>query len=236
MFIEDDVDWDIWLRTAQIPRTAAAFRSLIRSHDAGYWGDLAQWEILYLGHCGDFFHARNNYTYPRKMYQDDTLLPISRMHTYTQKFVNELGFREQERMVHRSYWPLCTFGYAVTRESARRIVEELAAHEEDGGTQAYDVRILEACRDLDWLCYSVNPELLHHQEAPSEIAETNFGVDEMGRLKAEDELGAPNIGCGARSKDFMSTDPATVKYLQKVVGTQGQCLVDQMRDDMKRWP
>lgn len=58
--IEDDVDWDIHLRTIQIPVTASAFRSFAAASkpdglDARneYWGNTSTWDILWLGTCGD---------------------------------------------------------------------------------------------------------------------------------------------------------------------------------------
>jgi hypothetical protein len=57
----------------------------------------------------------------------------------------------------------------VTRDSARRILADLSS-EGESGTVAYDVRILEACRDMGYRCWSVNPELFHHiDDQSSEI-------------------------------------------------------------------
>lgn len=157
------------------------------------------------------------------------------MHELTQKFWNNLELPDQHRMVHRSVWPLCTFAYAVHRSSAARILAEFDREEEGKGTPAFDVRILEACRDLGWLCYSVNPELFHHDDGPSEIAL----ADEHERLKSGREgreTGAPNIACGARSEEFFTRDPETLKYLRRNVGAKGRCLVDRMDQSMRQWP
>jgi hypothetical protein len=49
--IEDDVDWDIRLRTEQIPVTASAFRALTSNYNINgldvrdYWGSVANWDI-----------------------------------------------------------------------------------------------------------------------------------------------------------------------------------------------
>lgn len=234
LIIEDDVDWDIHLRTVQVPLASENLRALLGS-DSTYWGDLDQWEILYLGHCGDFFDADKLDSLQHRVYRDDTLLPHRRMHSHTNEFLEKLGLQEGERMVHRSKWPLCTFGYAVTRASANRILTKLAARESDGGCEAFDVRILEACRDLDYKCYSANPELFHHISAPSEIANVNEGADttdSTGRLRSQKLTGGTtNIACGARSATFFTKDPATLKYLQKEVGEKGHCLGDPMEQD-----
>ncbi|EOD46821.1 hypothetical protein GTA08_BOTSDO01405 [Neofusicoccum parvum] len=231
LVLEDDVDWDIHLRSIQVPLASENLRSLLGS-DKTYWSDPSQWEILYLGHCGDFFGADKFDDLQHRVYRDDTLLPHRRMHSHTKDFLDKLGLEEGERMIHRSKWPLCTFGYAVTRASAHRILTELAAKETEGGCDAFDVRILEACRDLDYQCYSANPELFHHISAPSEIADVNEGIDSTGRLQSQKFVsGTTNIACGARSESFFTKDPATLKYLQKEVGEKGHCLMDPMEQD-----
>jgi hypothetical protein len=51
LIIEDDVDWDIRLRTKQIPVTASAFRSLTSNYNTNglhvrdYWGSVDSWDI-----------------------------------------------------------------------------------------------------------------------------------------------------------------------------------------------
>lgn len=231
LILEDDVDWDIHLRTIQVPLASENLRSLLDS-DRSYWSDLSKWEILYLGHCGDFFDADKFDDLQHRVYQDDTLLPHRRMHSHTKDFLDKLGLEEGQRIIHRSKWPLCTFGYAVTRASAHRILNDLAAKETEGGCEAFDVRILEACRDLDYQCYSANPELFHHISAPSEIADVNEGIDSTGRLQSQKSVGGTtNIACGARSESFFTKDPATLKYLQKEVGEKGHCLMDPMEQD-----
>ncbi|KAF1981369.1 glycosyltransferase family 25 protein [Aulographum hederae CBS 113979] len=234
MIIEDDVDWDINIRTHQIPLVAHAFRSLTASphppprrrlrrgpnnlsslfrhqspsspysssyhpdsqsqsenpsplftSDANkpFWGPNANWELLYLGHCGDFFHK--SYLsppspLPHATFPDPSLPAPASLHAQTRHHLANLALPPQHRILHRSRFPLCTFAYGVTRASAARIVREFG-REEEGGTHAYDVRILEACRDLGWKCWSVSPELFHHRsEGESEIAATNGNGGESG--------------------------------------------------------
>lgn len=159
------------------------------------------------------------------------------MHDKTADFLEEIGMPENHRMIHRSKWPLCTFGYAVTRASAQRLLDEYSL-EGEKGCQAYDVRILEACRDHGWACYTANPELLHHIDAPSEIKSANEGASEESLAQADDyrRQGTWNIRCGARSKALKTDDPETLQYLKQMVGEKGVCLVDQMQEDKSRWP
>ena len=251
MILEDDVDWDIHLRTVQLPTAAAAIRQLVQEKTTpegslntkpewnNFWGNSSTWDILYLGHCGDIFRPSSwNSQVPRVMYEDNTLPPMREMHPYTQKFLESINIGDSTRIIHQSIFPLCTFGFAVTRTAAYRLLTEIAPKEAEGGTWAYDVRVLEGCRDLGLRCYSANPEMFHHLDMESEIAKATVekpdddhsnekaGADEKGRLKTLRAGAAPNIACGARSKSFYTTDPRTIEYLKEHVGRQGKCLKD----------
>ncbi|KAF2140321.1 glycosyltransferase family 25 protein [Aplosporella prunicola CBS 121167] len=228
IILEDDVDWDIHLRTRQVPLVSENLQALLASNST-YWSDLDRWEILYLGHCGDFFNSDKFDRTAHRIFADDTMLPHDRLHGATPEFLSSLGLQDGERVIHRSQWPLCTFGYAVTRASAHRIVTDFAAREPEGGCQAFDVRLLEACRDQEWQCYTANPELFHHVMAPSEIAEVNEGITPG---KAAKKLAdTPNIACSARSDSFYTENAATLAYLQVEVGLKGHCLIDAMGKD-----
>lgn len=271
LILEDDVDWDIHLRTSQVPKVAAGVRKLLAeeydphnlahlsesayldpARAGGYWSRSANWDIMYLGHCGDMFKPTtwsNTSAVPRAIFPDTSLPAHENMHSFTRKFLDALDVPPQTRLVHRSVSPLCTFGFALTRQAARRLLEDIAPREPDGGCLAYDVRVLEACRDLGLRCWTANPELFHHMDAASEIAIVNAakpkdgevgsssttpgtGVDAIGRLQGA----APNIACGARSGSMWTEDPHTVEYLKEVVGRQGHCLRDQVGEDMSRSP
>ena len=92
---------------------------------------------------------------------------------------------------------------------------------------AYDVRVLEACRDLGLRCWSVAPELMRHLGAESEIANIDVGSeDQFASSAREGSTDTANIDCGVRSNEALSStkDPERLKYLMDVVGEQGICL------------
>lgn len=235
LIIEDDVDWDIHLRTTQIPATASAFRSLTSnfspySLDAeSYWGNTSAWDILWLGTCGDHF-LPNALRHPSLTYTDTTLPPLDKLHPQTAEFFATFNIPSHTRLLHPTVFPLCTFGYALTRPAAHRLLTEIAAREAEGGTMAYDVRVLEACRDLGMRCWSVAPELMRHLGAESEIADVDAGKEELNggsRKSGNVELmvHTANINCGVRSNGaFFTKDPERLEYLKEVVGRQGTCL------------
>jgi hypothetical protein len=142
------------------------------------------------------------------------------LHADTQRFMHPLPIPTKHRFVHQSIRPLCTFAYAINKDSARRMLADFG-HEDTRGTFAYDVRILEACRDGAYKCWSANPELVHHvDDTASEISEINGGVsaipEAVPQTEAERDIieaarprevdkarararGTPNVPCGIRT-------------------------------------
>jgi hypothetical protein len=215
LIIEDDVDWNIAIRNIQIQRAEAAFSALMSPSDPSnskpsnstpeYWGGAKDWEILWLGHCGDDASPDFKNQYPHLTYSDPTVPPpfdadlnahtTSQLDNKTTNFLNKHNVPDQTRMIYRSRWPLCTFAYAVTRKSAARILDTYGT----GVALAYDVALLEACRDQHWMCYSITPELFHHTEAPSEIALINHKEEQKKENAGpKKKMLTHNTGCTTR--------------------------------------
>ncbi|KAF2278754.1 uncharacterized protein EI97DRAFT_431006 [Westerdykella ornata] len=225
LILEDDVDFDIRLRSVQIPLAARAARALLppaksRSMIAAwigryrgfshYWGNPASWDLLYIGHCGDYFHpvsfegiaqkpgGYNLSKIAHATYHDPTFPRPDELHPFTQSLMYKLRVPYNHRVLHRSQFPLCSFGYAVTRAAAERLLDDLApARLLPTGPRAFDVALLQACvkgsetasptpqqyidsrPELRYKhknaspglrCWTVNPELFHHMPGESEIA------------------------------------------------------------------
>lgn len=178
LIMEESVEWDVLLRTDQIPHSAAALHSILPPADVDLypWGHPDDWDLLYLGHCGDLFQELHDVsdrrsTYledltriPHVMYADTTMPDRSEMHYSTASLLINLQIPEKTRIIHKSRFPACTLGYAITRSAARRIVEEIYPDTNDEEAPSYDISIREACRARDFRCYTVNPELLHKKE------------------------------------------------------------------------
>ena len=89
---------------------------------------------------------------------------------------------------------------------ARKAAEARARGEGGGGggTDAFDVRLLESCRDLGVACWTVNPELLHHGDDTRSQVRAASGAAQRPRDPPADlarARGAPTIGCGVRKID-----------------------------------
>ncbi|KAK5659871.1 hypothetical protein OQA88_13334 [Cercophora sp. LCS_1] len=265
LILEDDVDWDIRLRSLQVPLVSAAVRTVLSSekkssffssepfsNEATYYsddeaaqypyGDPSLWDLLYLGHCGDYFHGTNNdfkqghvkpkdlAKIPHVSFNDTSLPDFDNLHPWTASLLENLGVPVHTRLVHKSIFPLCTFAYAVSRRGAKMLLEKTANLDTTDHT-AYDVAILISCRDRGLRCWSVNPELFHHVPGKSMIG----GIENIthvppvdGRAKEQVELRheTPNIDCGfwGGAFAFADGDGESLENLRQEVGRKGRCL------------
>lgn len=252
LIFEDDVDWDIRLRTRQVPLAQKAAQSLSQtkhSAKAYPWGSTDDWDLLYLGHCGDYFnglpegvgvghhHPHQLEEIPHITYEDLTMPYFTDLHPFTASLLTALMVPERNRVLHRSKWPLCSFGYAVTRAGAEKILTEVAPPKEDihRNLIAYDSALLAGCRDGYMTCYSINPELFHHMEGQSIIAfeeETHEHhhvfrppVDVAGYEQVWYRRETSNIGCGFWSGEFYyDGEPEKLEVLRQEVGRKGRCM------------
>lgn len=214
LIMEDDVDWDVRLRQDQIPQTAYAIKELLGSQHGGYYGNTNNWDIIWLGHCGDYFNAsRGSNLSVIKSYHDPAMPDLAKLHPWTREFMRGIGANQnKQRLVHESVSPLCTFAYAITRAAAERVLNEIAVSEPirdpSRPCRAYDVRLLEGCRDEGLRCITVNPELFHHSAANSEIAQVSDEINAKetepteGQIEEPTESPANNIRCSARSRKW----------------------------------
>ena len=250
LIFEDDIDWDIRLKSIQVPLAQRAARSLGSTKNTVDptlypWGSPKDWDLLYLGHCGDYLnmiqkgigvghhHPGDLERLKHVLYEDPTMLNHTDLHPFTSSFLTALTVPERTRVLHHSVWPLCTFGYAITRATAQRLLTDLAPPKEGihKHITAYDAAILTACRDNHILCYTLQPELFHHMEGESLIAGEEAEpvhrppVDEAGLEQVKWRKETSNIGCGFWSGEFYPEgDQKRLAYLQKEVVGKGKCL------------
>ena len=248
LIFEDDIDWDVRLRTLQIPLAQKAASLFSQASPQYPWGRLEDWDLLYLGHCGDYFndledgvgvghHHPNNLTdIPHAAYEDETLLPRTDLHPFTASLLTALEVPEGLRLLHRSKWPLCSFGYAITRHTAQKILSDVAPPKEDISRDiiAYDVALMAGCREGYMLnCYTITPELFHHMEGQSIVGTLEMAerlvfrppVDVAGLEQVRYRHETSNIGCGYWSGEFYYDGiPEKLEYLREEVGRKGRCL------------
>lgn len=229
-----------------------------------FWPSTKFWEILHVGHCGDFFPAKRLSDVLHTTYPDPSMSAFQGLHIDTQRFLQHMPIPPHHRLVHQSLRPLCTFAYAVTKASAARILKDFSTEEQDHGTVAYDVRILEACRDLGWRCWSANPELFHHlDDQASEIqaingpkpadtdldASPNADAQKSNELKPKEDgekpspedtakaraRGTPNVACGIRTLVERMGANQNVREMVKLASeVDGMCPIPLEELDMMR--
>ncbi|KAL4979391.1 hypothetical protein BDW66DRAFT_148504 [Aspergillus desertorum] len=160
LILEDDVDWDIALRS-QMMNISIAVRNLTRApeRDRSPYG--LEWDVLWLGHCGE----RWDESIETVVFNDTHVCPHE---DYRGFWPDEIALLpDWKRAVYWSNSPVCTFAYAVTHEGARRILRSLGA----GQGEAFDVQLQHECQSQRLTCISVVPEVFHQYFPPAQ-----FGV------------------------------------------------------------
>ncbi|KAF1951634.1 hypothetical protein CC80DRAFT_575190 [Byssothecium circinans] len=220
LIIEDDADWDIALRTSQVALAAESLQSILSPNTSS-------WELLHLGHGlehidDDLFHRIHSHPYAT--YSDATVPPQDALDA-TSTVLHNLAVPEKGRLWHRSFWPLGSYAYAVTRASATRLLTHYSTEK----AVAYDVALLEACRDKAWSCWTLEPGLINEYKVPSEIGNVNQGgeIKEQNPGLVADEIAhTANIRCGVRQPGFW-VDEGDIEGRREMVErvTKGLCPV-----------
>lgn len=115
----------------------------------GPWG--FNWEYLALGHCGAGKVPDDAY----RVISDSTTGPAQE---HKALWGPERELKNNTRFVHRTGGTVCTFGYAVTRHGAQKLISHLT---ESG--EPLDIDYASFCGGGGLNCYAVTPEIIHHQ-------------------------------------------------------------------------
>ncbi|GAB7361298.1 hypothetical protein MBLNU230_g1357t1 [Neophaeotheca triangularis] len=168
LVLEDDMDWSADIRT-QTPQLASAVLNLTQqpAHPSAPYG--LAWDVLWLGHCGDPPHLDA----PHILYNDSTAADI---HTWRggDKWI-KTQLNSSQRAVHFSNSPVCTFAYGVTAQGAKNVLA--IAAEGKGG--AFDLMLMNACKNKALRCVTVNPEIFDPYH-PAEGEESEVGAGDHG--------------------------------------------------------
>lgn len=70
---------------------------------------------------------------------------------------SEKKLKDNTRFVHRTTGTVCTFGYAVSRHGAKKLIDHLS-----GSGQPLDLDYASFCNGGGLNCYAVTPEIIHH--------------------------------------------------------------------------
>lgn len=188
LIMEDDMDWDVRLKP-QLERVAQGARALFKSplNPISPYGD--DWDILWLGHCGEVFPESLDenkdkpvddvgikYMQRKFVIENDLTVPP------LDKVTGLIDFKaspEHTRWVHITGAPICTFAYALSQRGARKVLFDLSVDRLSG---AFDNSLAWLCRrsvssvgvedaaqagdrGLDAKCISVTPPVFFHHKA-----------------------------------------------------------------------
>ena len=180
-FMEDDVDFGIDIKPQMeiisnmihayylgsmsqhgIDRTQEEVLSELATYPYGK----EKWDVFWMGHYG--IELTNDQSIVH--YDDPYALPWERL---TSSFNNyyellrpesEHPGRRQQQQIMLSAAPMGTYAFALTRETARKIVKELR----DERTQQFDYALHVKCKGMEFKCSAPVPALMHHHRVIGE--------------------------------------------------------------------
>ena len=197
--IEDDVDWDVRLRS-QLQDFALGSTHLLQDYhqtgdtsaididhapapDSSPYGD--DWDVLWLGHCGSCIASPSRSV----LFADDVTVPqINKISSFDNRQRSYMqAYPQHTRVVTRIYDTTCTLGYAVSRKGARALLYDLGLQKLDA---PFDDMLRDFCEGKggrgEHKCVTVLPQLFDsHRRAilPAFDSDISFHPGEV-RAKA----------------------------------------------------
>ncbi|KAI1393976.1 glycosyltransferase family 25 protein [Hypoxylon trugodes] len=158
--VEDDVDWDVRIKTEMglVSDNVRAYTG-VNEEDTTPFG--TNWDVLWLGHCGSII--TDDINPPPRVYADDSRCETELYSGWSKRFLRE-KLVEGHRQVQMSLMSVCTFGFGVTKQGAKKMIPLLTKASEE----AFDVALSGHCRDQKLKCITVNPQLFNHYEPPKD--------------------------------------------------------------------
>ncbi|KAL5341376.1 hypothetical protein BJX70DRAFT_386684 [Aspergillus crustosus] len=180
LILEDDVDWDLSIHEQMIA-VAEAVRQLTKTNasDTSPFG--RSWDVLWVGLCAETWDKNFDTVY----IDDPTACPASKYTGLGKAPMDRLP--KGQRVIFHSGAPICTFAYALTREGAKKVLLDAGG----GKDEAFDIALMNGCRERNLTCISVLPELFHHHRpgmmGPSSLV--NGGAQNGAGQDVEVEMG-----------------------------------------------
>ncbi|CAI7618362.1 uncharacterized protein N7487_001099 [Penicillium crustosum] len=157
LIIEDDVDWDVSVRT-QMKNIASAVRSLTKTAQDERWPYGCGWDVLWIGHCGEYWEEG----FETVLFEDDTVCPHANYSGWAHQYLSRLP--DGKRAIYWSNNPVCSFAYALSHDGARKVLGLTGA----GQGEAFDIKMMGECKAGNLRCISVAPEVIHQYFPPEE--------------------------------------------------------------------
>jgi hypothetical protein len=182
LIVEDDVDWDLSLRE-QMVGIADAVRELTKTTESDLTPYGHSWDVLWLGLCAETWDD----SFETVFVDDPTVCPSDLYLGLAKGPVERLP--TSQRAVFRSGAPICSFAYGLSREGARKVLQDVGG----GKDEAFDIAMMNGCRQRNLTCISVLPEVFRHYVPSQSFGRTSLvnGQDQGPNNKEfEDEMGS----------------------------------------------
>lgn len=193
LILEDDVDWDIRLKSILSEVAVASDVVLSRPdsnrlklHELSFshipatspYGD--GWDLLWLGHCGMEIPDHSTVV----LIENDETVPEARyLHSWDSEAVSPLTtFPPHSRVVSEQKEGVCSLAYAISQSGARRLLDSVGLTRFD---HPFDLMVREWCQgavDGDrHRCIAVLPQLFdHYRRAGSWSVDSDISTAEEG--------------------------------------------------------
>jgi hypothetical protein len=152
------------------------------------FGDLSNWDILWLGHCGVRIPPADYEPHsPRFAILGDETVP-EKHHIDKEWGDDQLleQYPEHTRLIAKNYYTMCSLAYAVTLPAARKIIYELGLRR---STMAFDMELSTLCDGSSGRpmlnCLAPIPQLFQHHRPISQKSDWSNIVELGGGEEAE---------------------------------------------------
>jgi hypothetical protein len=138
------------------------------------------WDMLWIGHCGMHFPFPDNkaISKARVIHMDDaTVAPKRNLWTFNKPFTLKETYPEHTRATHHVQEGVCSLGYAISRQGARKMLQNVALMPP---TEGYDLLMRFFCEGVNGrsknTCIATQPALFHHHR----VAGPNSAASDIG--------------------------------------------------------
>lgn len=188
VIFEDDTDWDVGLKS-QLTNYALGSQYLSghiknqKSHSP--YGD--DWDMLYLGHCGNSPVEDDNRRFVIK--NDPTVPPAQHRQNFAT--IPDMGsYDNHTRIIFPSNGGVCTYSYALSYRGAQKVLYHMSM---SVYSDPVDIGYRNMCskKERNFRCIAVFPQLVDsHRAAGSDIKDSDI-AERKGAFRAKGYT--PNI-------------------------------------------
>ncbi|KAI9800393.1 MAG: hypothetical protein M1825_004163 [Sarcosagium campestre] len=188
LIMEDDVDWDIRLKSG-LTDFAQGVRYLQGTpKDAvleSPYGD--DWDILWIGHCGESFPKDDDRVFEIK---NDPLVPAKK-HMSQYKDL-KARFPDHTRVIHKAKGPICLFGYALSQRGAQKLLWSISVKGLHGFIDNEMAGVCAGNGQVNTKCYSSQPTYIRTHRAAGSTLKDSDNVDPHTLANKVREKGSTN--------------------------------------------